>query len=187
MHHAFSLLAIATEYCRFTGRSTCPNSVAGGHASSLPPVLVQFYVGCEAALALIMTLFMQVLFVNSYEWFTSHWTYEKLGSGLVVFAAMLTGMQAVVISYFSLPIFLLQLLICFGALVGSVPLATVIGAVLGTLIGVAKLSFTGMLSVATLTGLCAGMGARAGRFGVTIGSIMPSVFFFILRCNIAVR
>ena len=66
----------------------------------LPPVLVQFYVGCEAALALIMTLFMQVLFVNSYEWFTTHWTYEKLGSGLVVFAAMLTGMQTVVISYF---------------------------------------------------------------------------------------
>ncbi len=60
---------------------------------------------------------------------------------------------------------------------GSVPLATVIGAVLGTLIGVAKLSFTGMLSVATLTGLCAGMGARAGRFGVAIGSILPSVFF----------
>jgi len=87
----------------------------------LPPMLVQFYVGCEAALALIMTLFMQVLFVNSYEWFTSHWTYEKLGSGLVVFAAMLTGMQTVVISYFSLPIFLLQLFICFGALVGSVP------------------------------------------------------------------
>lgn len=143
----------------------------------LPPMLVQFYVGCEAALALIMTLFMQVLFVNSYEWFTSHWTYEKLGSGLVVFAAMLTGMQTVVISYFSLPIFLLQLFICFGALVGSVPLATVIGAVLGTLIGVAKLSFTGMLSVATLTGLCAGMGARAGRFGVAIGSILPSVFF----------
>ncbi|MGG2057341.1 SpoIIE family protein phosphatase [Lysinibacillus pakistanensis] len=143
----------------------------------LPPMLVQFYVGCEAALALIMTLFMQVLFVNSYEWFTSHWTYEKLGSGLVFFAAMLTGMQTVVISYFSLPIFLLQLFICFGALVGSVPLATVIGAVLGTLIGVAKLSFTGMLSVATLTGLCAGMGARAGRFGVAIGSILPSVFF----------
>lgn len=143
----------------------------------LPPMLVQFYVGCEAALALIMTLFMQVLFVNSYEWFTSHWTYEKLGSGLVVFAAMLTGMQTVVISYFSLPIFLLQLFICFGALVGSVPLATVIGAVLGTLIGVAKLSFTGMLSVATLTGLCAGMGARAGRFGVAVGSILPSVFF----------
>ncbi|CAM5695265.1 Stage II sporulation protein E OS=Lysinibacillus sphaericus OX=1421 GN=spoIIE PE=4 SV=1 [Lysinibacillus sphaericus] len=41
----------------------------------------------------------------------------------------------------------------------------------------AKLSFTGMLSVATLTGLCAGMGARAGRFGVAIGSILPSVFF----------
>jgi len=143
----------------------------------LPPVLVQFYVGCEAALALIMTLFMQVLFVNSYEWFTTHWTYEKLGSGLVVFAAMLTGMQTVVISYFSLPIFLLQLFICFGALVGSVPLATVIGAVLGTLIGVAKLSFTGMLSVATLTGLCAGMGAKGGRFGVAIGSILPSVFF----------
>lgn len=143
----------------------------------LPPVLVQFYVGCEAALALIMTLFMQVLFVNSYEWFTSHWTYEKLGSGLVVFAAMLTGMQAAVFSYFSLSIFLLQLFICFGGLVGSVPLATVIGAVLGTLIGVAKLSFTGMLSVATLTGLCAGMGAKMGRFGVAIGSILPSVFF----------
>ncbi|MEK5230268.1 SpoIIE family protein phosphatase [Lysinibacillus sp. FSL K6-0232] len=143
----------------------------------LPPVLVQFYVGCEAALALIMTLFMQVLFVNSYEWFTSHWTYEKLGSGLVVFAALLTGMQAAVFSYFSLSIFLLQLFICFGGLVGSVPLATVIGAVLGTLIGVAKLSFTGMLSVATLTGLCAGMGAKMGRFGVAIGSILPSVFF----------
>ena len=149
----------------------------GAMYQGLPPVLVQFYVGCEAALALIMTLFMQVLFVNSYEWFTSHWTYEKLGSGLVVFAAMLTGMQAVVFSYFSLPIFLLQLFICFGALVGSVPLATVIGAVLGTLIGVAKLSFTGMLSVATLTGLCAGMGAKGGRFGVAIGSILPSVFF----------
>ncbi|GLC90409.1 SpoIIE family protein phosphatase [Lysinibacillus piscis] len=142
-----------------------------------PPLLVQFYVGCEVALALIMTLFMQLLFANAYEWFTSHWTYEKLGAGLVVFAAMLTGMQAVVIGYFSLPIFLLQLFICFGAIVGSVPLATVIGAVLGTLIGIAKLSFTGMLSVATLTGLCAGIGARGGRVGIAISSVLPSVFF----------
>ena len=143
----------------------------------LPPVLVQFYIGCEAALAMIMTLFMQALFVKTYEWFTDHWTYERIGSSLVVFAAMLTGMNAVVIGYFSLPIFLLQVIICFGAFVGSVPLATVIGAVLGTLIGVAKLSFTGMLSVATLTGLCAGMGARAGRFGVAVCSIIPSLFF----------
>lgn len=143
----------------------------------LPPVLVQFYIGCEVALAFIMTLFMQVLFVNSYKWFTDHWSYERIGSGLVIFAAMLTGMNAVVIGYFSLPLFLLQAIICFGALVGSVPLATVVGAVLGTLIGVAKLSFTGMLSVATLTGLCAGMGAHAGKFGVAIGSIVPSVFF----------
>ena len=104
----------------------------------LPPVLVQFYIGCEAALAFIMTLFMQVLFVKSHEWFTDHWSYERIGSGLVIFAAMLTGMNAVVISYFSLPLFLLQVIICFGALVGSVPLATVVGAVLGTLIGVAK-------------------------------------------------
>lgn len=143
----------------------------------LPPVLVQFYIGCEASLAFIMTLFMQVLFVKTYEWFTDHWTYERIGSGLVIFAAMLTGMNAVVIGYFSLPLFLLQIIICFGALVGSVPLGTVVGAVLGTLIGVAKLSFTGMLSVATLTGLCAGMGARVGKFGVAIGSIIPSVFF----------
>ena len=143
----------------------------------LPPVLVQFYIGCEATLALIMTLFMQGLFVKTYEWFTDHWTYERIGSSLVVFAAMLTGMNAVVIGYFSLPLFLLQVIICFGAFVGSVPLATVIGAVLGTLIGIAKLSFAGMLSVATLTGLCAGMGARAGKFGVAIGSIIPSVFF----------
>ncbi|MFJ7953678.1 SpoIIE family protein phosphatase [Lysinibacillus sp. NPDC096418] len=143
----------------------------------LPPALVQFYIGCEAALALIMTLFMQVLFVKTHEWFTDHWTYERIGSGLVIFAAMLTGMNAVVIGYFSLPLFLLQLIICFAAFVGSVPLATVVGAVLGTLIGVAKLSFTGMLSVATLTGLFAGMGARGGRFSVAICSIAPSVFF----------
>ena len=105
MYYAFSLLATAPKYCGVFSCITSTNNVAGVMYQGLPPVLVQFYVGCEAALALIMTLFMQVLFVNSYEWFTTHWTYEKLGSGLVVFAAMLTGMQTVVISYFSLPIF----------------------------------------------------------------------------------
>ncbi|MEG0260663.1 MAG: SpoIIE family protein phosphatase [Lysinibacillus sp.] len=143
----------------------------------LPPMRIHFYVVSEAVLALIMTRFMYVFFTNVHEWFINSWTYERVGSGLFIFAALLTGMQSIVFGYFSLSIFLLQVVICIGAVVGAVPLATVMGAVLGTLIGVAKLSFTGMLSVYTLTGLLAGVGARFGKVGAVIGSLLPSVFF----------
>ncbi len=144
----------------------------------VPPFLVLLYVGYEVILAVLMTLFIQLFFVRPHQFWQTEWSYERIGAGFVIAAAMLGGMQSVVIYSLSLTIFTLHLIICIAARVAGVPIATMTATILGALLGVASLSFTGMLALYAVTGVVAGSCKRLGRLGVALGSIVPSALFF---------
>lgn len=142
------------------------------------PLIVVFYVASEAVLACFLAFFMLTFFVRPHEWFREEWGTERVAAGLIVLATLLTGMGDVTVASFGLAPFLLHLVICLAAFIGGVQLGTVVAIVLGALLGLAKLSFTGMLAVYGMTGLIAGMCARYGRVAIVIGSMAPSVFYF---------
>lgn len=142
------------------------------------PLLVMFYMASEAILACFLAFFMLIFFVRPHEWFREEWGTERVAAGLIVLATVLTGMGEVTVASFGLAPFLLHITICLAAFVGGIQLATVVGIVLGALLSLAKLSFTGMLAVYGITGLMAGIGAQYGRFALVVGSIIPSVFYF---------
>ncbi|MEO4055540.1 SpoIIE family protein phosphatase [Solibacillus sp. CAU 1738] len=145
---------------------------------SVPPFLVGLYVGYEVLLAVLMTLFMQLFFVRPHRFWQADWSYERIGAGFIVLATLLGGMQSVVVYSLSLTIFMLHLVICVAARVGGVPIAAMTATIVGTLIGVAELSFTGMLALYAVTGVAAGSFVRLGRIGIALSSIAPSVIFF---------
>ncbi|RHW31733.1 stage II sporulation protein E [Lysinibacillus yapensis] len=144
----------------------------------VPPLIVQLYIYYEVVLAFIMTIFVKLFFVQPHRFWAAGWSYERVGAGLVILAMVLTGMQSIVVSYFGMYPFLLHLAICIAAITGGVPIAAMVATIVGALVGVAKLSFTGMISVYAMTGVVAGLFGRAGRIGIVMGSIVPSVFFF---------
>lgn len=146
--------------------------------SGMPPFIVQLYVYYEVILAFFMTIFVRLFFVQPHRFWTTTWSYERVGAGLVILAMALTGMQSVVVSYFALFPFVLHLAIAISALAGGVPIAAMIGTIVGSLVGVSKLSFTGMIAVYAITGATAGIFNGLGRIGVAIGSLIPSIFFF---------
>lgn len=146
--------------------------------SGWPPLTVQFYIGCEAILAMFMTIFLQLTLLPPHRFWTSEWTYERTGAAFFILAAILTGMSSFTLSVFNLAVISLHLVICVAAFVGGVTLSTVIATVLGTVVGMAHLSFTGMLALYALIGVFAGSCMRLGRLGIVMGSILPSIFFF---------
>lgn len=146
--------------------------------SGIPPFLVNLYVGYEVFLAILMTLFMQLFFVRPHLFWQADWSYERIGAGFIVLAALLGGMQSFIVYSLSLPIFMLHLVICIAARVGGVPIAAMTATIVGTLIGVAELSFTGMLALYAVTGVVAGSFVRLGRIGIALSGIVPSLLFF---------
>nr|WP_106782179.1 SpoIIE family protein phosphatase [Lysinibacillus timonensis] len=145
---------------------------------SFPPFIIQLYIYYEVVLAFFMTIFVQLFFVQPHQFWTKSWNYERVGAGLVILAMALTGMNSIVVSYFGLSPFVLHLAICIAAYAGGVPISSMIAIIVGSLVGVSELSFTGMIAVYGLTGVVAGLFTALGRAGVVIGSIIPSVFFF---------
>ncbi|MFP7201587.1 SpoIIE family protein phosphatase [Lysinibacillus halotolerans] len=145
---------------------------------AIPPLIVQLYIYYEVILAFLMTIFVKLFFVQPHRFWTIGWSYERVGAGLVILAMVLTGVQSVVVSYFGLYPFLLHLAICIAAFAGGVPIAAMVATIVGALVGIAKLSFTGMISVYAMTGVVAGLFSGLGRIGVVIGSLIPSIFFF---------
>ncbi|MEL3959796.1 SpoIIE family protein phosphatase [Lysinibacillus endophyticus] len=152
----------------------------------LPPFIVQLYIYYEVILAFFMTIFVRLFFVQPHRFWTTGWSYERVGAGLVILAMVLTGVQSVVISYFGLFPFMLHLAICIAAVAGGVPIAAMVATIVGALVGVAKLSFTGMISVYAMTGVVAGLFSKLGRFGVVIASFVPSIFFFFYDASLPI-
>jgi len=144
----------------------------------IPPFMVQLYVYYEVILAFFMTIFVKLFFVEPYRFWSSSWGYERVGAGLVILAVVLTGMHALTISYFSLFTFVLHLAICVAAFTGGVTVAASVSTIIGALVGISELSFTGMIAVYALTGVASGLFKRIGRTAVVLGSFIPSIFFF---------
>ncbi len=144
----------------------------------IPPFIVQLYIYYEVVLAFFMTIFIQLFFVQPHQFWSKGWNYERVGAGLVILAMSLTGMNSIVVSYFGLAPFVLHLAICIAAFAGGVPIAAMISIIVGSLVGVSELAFTGMIALYGLTGVIAGLFNGLGRTGIVISSILPSVFFF---------
>lgn len=143
-----------------------------------PPPIIQFYIACEVVLATVMTIFLHFTLLPPYRFWTAEWTYERAGAAFFILAAILTGMSSFTFSIFNLAIICLHLFIYIAASVGGVTLSTIIATILGAIVGMAELSFTGMLALYALTGVFAGSSMRMGRIGIALGGIAPSIFFF---------
>lgn len=167
-------MAIAVALAIFFGQFLWQGMVHMG----IPPLIVQLYVYYEMILAFFMTIFMRLFFVELYRFWTVPWSYERVGAGLVILAVVLTGMHSLTISYFSLFSFILHLSICIAAITGGVTVATSVSTIIGALVGISELSFTGMIAVYSLTGAASGLFKGTGRIGVVFGSFIPSIFFF---------
>lgn len=167
-------LAIAVALAIFFGQFLWQGFIHTG----IPPFIVQLYVYYEVILAFFMTIFIKLFFVEPYRFWASSWSYERVGAGLVILAVVLTGMKSITISYFSLFPFVLHLAILIAAITGGIPIAATVSTIVGALVGISELSFTGMIAVYALTGVASGLFSGAGRVGVIVGSLIPSLFFF---------
>ena len=146
--------------------------------SGFPPILILFYVINECFFAFIMLFFMRQFFVPLSEIKHYEWSKEKVMAMIVVIAGMVIGMQNITFSYFSLPIIFVHLLLCIVAAISTVGATVIFSLSLGLLSGIANLSFTTMGVLFATTGLIASVMQFAGRVGIAIFSLVPSIFFF---------
>lgn len=167
-------MAIAVALAIFFGQLLWQSILHMG----IPPFIVQLYVYYEMILAFFMTIFVKLFFVEPYRFWSASWSYERVGAGLVILAVVLTGMHSLTILYFSLFTFVLHLSICIAAITGGITVASSVSTIIGALVGISELSFTGMIAVYALTGVSSGLCKGIGRVGAVIGSLIPSIFFF---------
>ncbi len=144
-----------------------------------PPVDVQLYIGFEAILALFMTFFLFVAFPPADRIFFGQWTPERLGAACLVGAMATTGMSEIMIGPVSVAGTLIHLTILLAALVGGLPFSTTVAMIIAAIVGIAELSFTGMMAVYGMTGFFAGALSRFGKIGIAVGGGAVSVFFLL--------
>ena len=154
--------------------------------AGIPPLLTQVYVLYEWLFALVMLLLMTQLFVPLSEMKDYQWAKEKVVAVLVLFAAVLVGMQNITVYYFSLPIIAFHLILCVVAAVSTIGTTVIFALSMGLLLGVSNLSFTGMIVLYACTGLFTALMKDTGRFGIAMFSLMPSVFFFFYDATLPV-
>lgn len=143
------------------------------------PIDVQFFIGFEVILALFMTFFMFIAFPPADRIFFGEWTPERLGAACIIGAMAMTGMQGLMMGQVSLAGFLIHLTILLAASVGGLPFSTTIAMIIAVIIGLAELSFTGMMAVYGMTGFFAGALRRFGKLGIAVGGGAVSVFFLM--------
>ena len=144
-----------------------------------PPVNVQLYIGFEAVLALFMTFFLFVAFPPADRIFFGKWTPERLGAACLIGAMATTGMSGIMLGSVSVSGTLIHLAILLAALVGGLPFSTTVAMIIATIVGIAELSFTGMMAVYGMTGFFAGALRRFKKMGIAVGGIAVSLFFLM--------
>lgn len=148
------------------------------HAGQLP-VEVQLFIGFEVILALFMTFFLFVAFPAEDRIFFGRWTPERLGAACIIGVMALTGMQGIIIGYISVSGFLIHLTILLAASAGGVLFSTTVAMIIAAIIGIAELSFAGMMAVYGMTGFIAGALSRFGKLGIATGGGLVSLFFLM--------
>lgn len=143
------------------------------------PLSVSLLVLYESILSAIMTVFLFQLFVPMHALTTAKWTFERIGAAVMVSALMLTGMGGLLFGLISIPLVLVHVML-FGAVsVGGVFVGTAVATIMGTILSLSQLSFSGMIAVYALSGLCAGLFQNKGRLWMAIGSIGAALFFTV--------
>jgi len=148
------------------------------HAGQLP-IDVQLFIGFEVILALFMTFFLFIAFPPADRIYFGEWTPERLGAACIIGAMAMTGMQGIMIGSVSLAGVLIHLTILIAASAGGLPFSTMIAMIIAVVIGIAELSFTGMMAVYGMTGFFAGALRRFGKLGIAVGASAVSVFFLM--------
>lgn len=143
----------------------------------LPTVLVTVSIVYESMFALMILFFLNQL-VPLAGARSEEWTKHKMVAAVFILASLIVGMKELVVLYFSLPQIMLQLLICVVAFTSTMGATVILTLALGFLIGLADLSFTGMMILYACSGLVASFVQLYGRVLVAIFSLLPSVFFF---------
>ena len=150
--------------------------VSYGGAIPLSVSLLVFY---ESILSAIMTVFLFQLFVPMHALTTAKWTFERIGAAVMVSALMLTGMGGLLFGLVSIPLILVHVVL-FGAVsVGGVFVGTAVATIMGTILSLSQLSFSGMIAVYALSGLCAGLFQNKNRLWIAMGSFGAALFFTV--------
>ncbi|WP_342513961.1 SpoIIE family protein phosphatase [Sporosarcina sp. FSL K6-1522] len=144
-----------------------------------PPLVVQLSIGFEAILALFMTFFLFLAFPPADRIYFGKWTPERLGAACIVGAMVTTGMSGIMLGQVSVAGMLIHLTILLAALTGGLPFSTTVAMLIAVIIGIAELSFTGMMAVYGMTGFFAGVLRRYGKMGIAVGGAAVSAFFLM--------
>ncbi|MCZ2260585.1 SpoIIE family protein phosphatase [Sporosarcina sp. G11-34] len=143
------------------------------------PVEVQLFIGFEAILAFFVTFFLFMAFPPADRIYFGEWTSERLRAACIIGALAMTGMQGILVGHLSLAGFFIHLTILLAASAGGLSFSTTIAMIIAAIIGLAELSFTGMMAVYGMTGFVAGAFRRFGKVGIATGGIVVSAFFFM--------
>lgn len=154
--------------------------------SGMPSVMTLFYIVYECLFAVSILFFMRILTFPSKENGTIEWTREKITAIIVVLAGMLIGMESLTLFYFSMSLIVLHFLICLVAYASTVGATVIFSLSLGFFIGLANLSFTGMMILYACTGLVAAFVQNQGRYAVALFSFLPSIFFFFYDATLPI-
>lgn len=144
-----------------------------------PPVNIQLSIGFEAILAALMTFFLFIAFPAADRIYFGKWTAERLGAVCIIGAMATTGMGAVMIGHVSIAGAMIHLTILLAALVGGLPFSTTVAMIIAAIVGIAELSFTGMMAVYGMTGFFAGALSRFKKIGIALGGFSVSLFFLL--------
>ncbi|MCG7337453.1 SpoIIE family protein phosphatase [Sporosarcina sp. ACRSM] len=144
-----------------------------------PPVHTQLSIGFEAVLAAFMTFFLFIAFPAADRIYFGKWTPERLGAACIIGAMATTGMGAIMIGHVSVAGALIHLAILLAALVGGLPFSTTVAMIIAAIVGIAELSFTGMMAVYGMTGFFAGALSRFKKIGIALGGVSVSLFFLL--------
>lgn len=150
------------------------------------PFFVWMFVTYEGILTLFMTLFLFLFFKPIHQFLHDRWTFERLAAAFIICAMILTGMDKMIVGYVSIPVAAIHLVILLSASIAGLPVATAVATIVGVIVSVSNLSFSGMIAVYTLTGLCAGLFHRWGKPGIAVGSVLSSLFFLMYDATLPI-
>ena len=140
---------------------------------------IWFFIGCEVLLTLFMGMFLFAVLTPVHRFLHERWTAERAGAAFIVGAFIITGMGGAVFGYFSLPAVLIHFAILFAVSVGGLAAGTAAALVIGSIVSVSELSFSGMIALYALTGFCAGAASRLGKVGIALAAPLASLFFYM--------
>lgn len=148
------------------------------------PLSVSLLVLYESILSAIMTVFLSQLLVPMHAVTTAKWTFERIGAAVMVSALLLTGMDKLLIGLVAIPLVLVHVGIFASVHVGGIFVGTAVATIMGTILSISQLSFSGMIAVYALTGLCAGLFQNKGRVWIAVGSLGAALFFSIYDASL---